>query len=711
MAVRSKAWPGAIRRRFARLGSDRRGAIVVLAALCMTTLLVAVGVALELGALYVSKSTAQRIADQALIAAGFAYTQSYSAYAGDGNGAAELLALAQAQATSIALANGAPAGAVTIAYGTSPRNDGNTTLVASVQMPVTLNTFFQLELPLVTTVNASASSWIEVLSQPTNCVTALGPNGILIDTGSTLTATGCAISSDGAITAGSATQGAGGGTINAPALYAVGNISKVGSATITGTEYTDQAAPKDPYNPLQYSVSPVFNRLPTVANLSNNAPIFPSIGTAPTGGTAKACSGTLTLKAATYGAVSTTYSPSCTTINFTGSTTTTTSITGGLILNGYAVTVNFCPGTYKIVGSTTQPSIYVGGSGAVTINLTTSAAICGSNTSGSFIFDLWYGIDVTNGSLTVNGSGTFNVMGGILNGASEAMTFNNTAGSTSTFNVKGGISIANGSAVFPNGTYNIDSASASTGACGYSVGICSPSYAVTFGNGSFEIVGGIYLGPGAHMTFGSAAGANPVFQIVSAAGNGNAITVGGGSALTIGSFTNVDINGPVSLSGSVTLGAGIYTINANISSTTGAATADTGLNACPASGGGTITGSGVSIITNGAFCFGAGFNSIDLTSPAGVTTPTLGNIDSLVLASDTTAATTVTSGATHTVVTGTIYVPHSALDLNGGGTLGEAATCLIIIASSITANSANGITSTCNGLGAYNYAGSFNMAQ
>jgi Flp pilus assembly protein TadG len=641
-----------------RLACDTGGSIAITAAICLLLLMGAAALAVDLAQLYLTKANDQRIADQSALAAGFAYSQSGGSSA-----------TAQTAAASLAVSNGAGSSTVTATIVTSPSGDGNKAAMVTVQTPVSLTPFAQRLTATsanptgMLTVTVAATSYAEIQSGVANCVTALGGGGISAIGGTDVTATNCAIGSGGSITATS------GPTISAEAIYAVGSVSPSscsgGSACVktlptAGQIFPGSSAPVD-----QYASAGVFSRLPTVAAMTPAS--FPSVGSAPTGGsTYEACSSgntTLTIPSGTYTSVSTSYSPVCSTINFTGGGTT--NITGGMSLTGPAVTINFAAGVYKI-----NNAITTYGSIPVTMSLASGVTMY-----------VWGGIGVGgSSSLTIKGPGTYYIQGSITNSSTGALTINNANGSgTSTFYIAGGISVDSTDS-FPSGTYTITSGGGGTGA-GINV---QGSSTVTFGAGSFNIAGGITIGSSAHLTIGGALSGGSVFQIPSCPASGNAISVGGSSNFTIGSFTNYDLNCPVNFTGNISLGSGIYTINGAF---------DAG-----ASGGNSITGTGVSIIASGSITFGNGYSSVNLSAPTTITSSTIGSADTIVLASDTTSGSIITQGATNTTVLGAVYIPRSAVTINGGGNLTGGGGCLDVIANSMALSGGGQITTDCSAL-------------
>jgi hypothetical protein len=256
------------------------------------------------------------------------------------------------------------------------------------------------------------------------------------------------------------------------------------------------------------------------------------------------------------------------------------------------------------------------------------------------------------------------------------MTFTNSesTSATSSFTVDGSIAMTDGNGSFPDGTYVITSG-----------GIYVGDHTLTFGNGSFKIVGGIDINQGGGtLTFGSALNANSVFQVPNAGSSGYAINTSTSSTLTIGSFTYVDLNGNVQIEGAATLGAGSYTIN--------------GFFSANSAGGGDFTALGVSIVASGQITFGQGYADIKLTAPATITTATLGTSPTIALATESTSTTTFTGGTSSTELVGAIYTPRSALSMINDGVISSNGSCSIVVASSINLSSSGSITSTCDGV-------------
>jgi hypothetical protein len=406
------------------------------------------------------------------------------------------------------------------------------------------------------------------------------------------------------------------------------------------------------------------------------APMFPSVGSAPSAGTAIACSGNVTVGSGSHGTITATSYPTCGTLTFTGGAET--DIGGsGLQITGPSMTINLAAGVYKFAGFTNS------GYGTVTINVTGNPTIY-----------IWGGLSQSgSANFVFNGSATYYIQSGITEGSSAALTFTNTNSSTpSTFYVAGGIKVSNGSATFPNGTYVITS---SDGTAGIDV---AGGDSATFGNGSFNIAGGISTGGGSNLTIGSALYSSSIFQIPTVGSSGNALNTGGGNTLSIGAFTNVDINGPVTIGGSsVTLGAAMYTVNGAVNMSS--------------SGGGSITGTGVQVVSSGAISFGAGFNAINFSAPTAITATTDGQLGTVSLATNSSSAFTITAGASNTDVLGAVYAPNSALTLSGAGNLNGGGACLQVVTASIALSGGSSLSTTCTSLGSSSASSSVSLVQ
>ncbi len=633
-----------------RLGSDRRGSIIVLAAASFTLLVIATAMALDMAQLYIAKSTAQRIADQSAMAAALAY--------GQGKDSTSIM---QNTAGSLSNVNGITAANVSAAIVASPRNDGNNAAMVTVTAQVPLVPFAKAAFGL-STMAVSATAYAE-LQDAGACFTALKSGGVTGTGGVTLTTSGCAVVSAGSITA---TNGA---TYTAKAFDSVGSIttSNGGSITTTPTSgnlLTGSSKPLDPYN-TDGNYNGIFASLANVYNLT--APTHSYTTSAPSGQNYTCASGVLNLGSGsnTYGTI--TLSGTCSVVIISGGSGTTTNISY-LSTSNFSGTIIFGDGTYNIGG------VYIGGTGTVTIDDSASTAV----------INVWNGYNTQSGSsasVVFNGPATYSITGGINAYGSGSITFANVFSSAnSTFYVSGGINATHGSLTFPNGYYTITSG-----------GINDASNNITFGNGSFIIAGGIqYSGGSGSVTFGSALDSNSVFQVPTST-NGYAIDTSGSSSLTIGSFTEVDLNGNVTIAGNLTLGAGTYLIYGDFDAN--------------ATGGGSISANSVSIIVEGAISFGQGYSSITITAPSTLTSSTLGTGSTIALASISSAASTVTAGASNTVIQGAVYLPNAAITFAGSGTITGNGGCTMMVMGSANFSGGGSFSTSCNGVANVTTAG------
>ncbi len=642
----------------ARLALAEQATVAVTAAICMTVLIYGAAIALDLANLYLNKSTDQRAADQSAIAAAFTYASTGST------------ATAQSAAASLALANGiASANDVTTTIGPSPTGDGHQAAKVVILTPVPLTGAGRMitsskTLPGGdTSLNVGATAYAEI-HEGTPCVLSLASPGIAMTGGTDIAATNCSVDSDNVVSVSN------GPTLSATTIQAVGAITN-SNGTINGAKYPDSSTTSDPY-----ASSNVFARIPTVLSEAQYPPTFPSLGSAPPGGTNETCSsGALTLAGSTnYGTV--TIGSNCTTLTFSGGGTTTML---GLGASQTGATVVFGAGTYKIGSNGIAISAY----GALTFTM-----------NGSPTIDDFGPMQISaSAPVTFNGTANWYVGGGINDSASSAVSFTNTGSSPSTFTVAD-ISISNAAASFPNGTYTI------TGSNTYG-GLTVNGMSATFGSGSFIIVGGISVGGSKILTFGNASTSGSVFEVLTSATGtscpGTAVATGGSSTLTIGSFSNVDICGQFVTDGSSYLGAGNYTIDGALD--------------LASAGGGTFSGTSVSIVASGPIEFGQGFSDITLDAPTGITSATEGSTQTVALASSTTSTSTISQGATNSSVVGLVYLPNSPLTIDGSGNLTGGGNCLQLIANSVSMSGSGSLTTNCSSLGTAAAAGAVTLVE
>jgi hypothetical protein len=538
----------------------------------------------------------------------------------------------QSAVSNLAALNGLHAGAASASLVASPSGDGNSAVQVTVTTasPLYLAEIFRTG----TTLSVSATSYAEVKPNASACIIALkaGASGVTLSGGTGVTAAACAVASDATVTVPCGT------TITTKTL-----------------DYNSAAAPSQPCGGIKppagtssvniikivtadplaanTAVAGAFTHLAGVASLAGpSGPVVPS-GTSVAFGYTNSASQPPRSQLTTIGCSG----------SFAGSTWTVTCPTGG--------TYNF--GTISLSGGISL-SFAVSGSSTNTYNF--SGAINVSGSGASF------------------GPGTYNVAGGIITGG----------GSTTTFAA---------------GSYDIGAGTVSCSGSFYS--ICNTGTSLTFGAGSYTIAGGIYNGGGATLGIGAGSSANSFTIGAGSAGyainttgmtmtlgnmtNGTfkavgKITTGGGTNFTLSSAPAHDLNGAFSLAGSATLGSGTYTVAGNFTLGGGG-------------GGGTVTGSGVTIVTSGTFSVAAGYSNVTLTAP------TSGTLEDLVVASNGAGGASFSEGASGNSLSGAFYFPSAPITLSGAGNVGNGAgQCLELIGSTISLTGGSALASTCSGL-------------
>lgn len=193
-----------------------------------------------------------------------------------------------------------------------------------------------------------------------------------------------------------------------------------------------------------------------------------------------------------------------------------------------------------------------------------------------------------------------------------------------------------------------------------------------FGNGAFAIVkdpSGDGLAIETNGSSSLAFGSGP-FSV-----NGNIRTAG---TLTFGQTDSHYINGNIELGSSAVFGAGAYYISGNFTNATA----------------GSMTGTDVSFILGGQVTL-SGAAALNLTAPASGGTGAIKEI----LIVTTTSGGTVIEGAGNSVLSGTIYVPNSALSVRSGGKLSGSGKCWSLVAQTVLVHDgASAETSSCSPL-------------
>jgi hypothetical protein len=532
--------------------------------------------------------------------------------------------------SNLAALNGLPAGAATASLVASPSGDGNNAVQVTVTTaaPLYLAEIFQKN----TTLSVSATSYAEVKPNASPCIIALLPKGagVVLSGGTSVTAAACAVASNISVSVPcGTTMTTKTVDYNGAAPSQCASPASIRPPAGTASVNIIKVATVDPLAS-NTAVAAAFTHLASVASLTG--PSGPTVS----GGTSM-----------TFGYTSGSANPPQTLLTAIG-------CTGSFSSPTWTVT---CPagGTYHFGTIKTSGGIAlnfaVGGSASNTYDINGAINIGGSG--GNF------------------GPGTYNVAGGIYTGG----------GTTTTFGA---------------GTYDIG---AGTVSCSGFYSICNNGTALTFGAGSYTLAGGICNCDSGRLSIGAGSTANSFNIGVGSAGYAiyttgvttlgdmssgtfqavGKITTTGGTLFTLSAAPAHDLNGTFSLAGSATLGAGTYTIAGNVAIGSGG-------------GGGTVTGSGVTIITSGAFSVAAGYSNVTLTAP------TSGTLQDLVVASNGGGGASFSEGATNSL-SGAFYFPNAAITLSGGSSVGSGAgQCLELIGSAIAMSGGSTAASTCSGL-------------
>ncbi|ASY66655.1 Von Willebrand factor type A domain protein, associated with Flp pilus assembly (plasmid) [Sinorhizobium sojae CCBAU 05684] len=210
----------------------------------------------------------------------------------------------------------------------------------------------------------------------------------------------------------------------------------------------------------------------------------------------------------------------------------------------------------------------------------------------------------------------------------------------------------------------------------YIIGRSSGDNAIGVGGGSTTYMADANSGPG-------------VFRV-----NGDLNGGGGGSCLTIPAAAQHDIAGNVNLAGGARLGDGIYTVDGYFSVNTGGASCSDTV---------AVSGQNVTIVISGeetpsdwecrekAFCLTGG-NAITIAAPQSGSYANLAVIGPQ--SSKNTSGAEITSGG-RGKISGAFYFPHGLIDFGGGGRIEDAGNCLQLIGASISLSGGSQAMSEC----------------
>jgi hypothetical protein len=548
---------------------------------------------------------------------------------------------------NLAALNGLATGAAVASLVASPSGDGNSAVEVTVttKPPLYLAEIFQSN----KTVSVTATSYAEVKPNALACIIALLPkaSGITLSGGTNVTANACAVASNA--------------TVSVPCGTTI---------TTTTLDYNSAAAPSQPCGGIKAPVGKTTVNVVKVVTpdpLGTNTAVAAAFTHLASAATLTGPSGP-TLAGGTpvaFGYTNSALQPPRSQLNTVGCSGT---------LSGSTWSVA-CPpgGTYHFTTITL--------SGGLALNFAT-----GANGSPTNTYDFSGPLNLSSGSGGSFGPGTYNVAGGIITGG----------GSTFTFDA---------------GTYNIGPGTVSCSGSFYS--ICNTGTSLTFGAGGYTIAGGICNCNSGTLSIGAGSSANSFNIGAGSAGyainvtgtvtlgdmsSGTFQTVGkistsGGTTFALSAAPAHDLNGTLSLAGSATLGAGTYTVAGNVTLGGGG-------------GGGTVTGTGVSVILSGTFSVAAGYTNVTLTAP------TSGTLKSLVVASNGAGGATFSEGASGNSLSGAFYFPIAPVTLSGAGNVGNGVgQCLELIGSAVTLTGGSAMASTCSGLAGSVSGGSVVLVQ
>ena len=565
--------------RLRRFAGDARGAVAVIGALSLTTLVGMGAFAVEISRGYAADTANQRIADMAALAGALAYNVN--------NNTTQMTATAKA----VVAAQGLPASAATVALVTDAATSKQLVQVSvTTAVPLALGRVFTSALSYDVTAVGSATTTTTTTTAPP-CIAALSSTptyGITMNGGTSLSAPGCSVNTNAGITvpwgtyisakqavAGKSVDNPGNGLTTSPTAA---NIQQ-NKANAASDWMKDNAA-------LKAALCQV-NKLTGTSDADyadNNTACLTPLAT-PT--TVPNNAKNLNLA----------YSPSGGLAAFFNSSNNSYTIPASYISNVYSGNI----ATLNVAGGITATF-----QGPVDIN-----------------------INVINmgGTLLRFGNGNISIAGKIDTNWGATVEFDVGVGNTITIGQSGGVSI------------NVNGG---TKVC-FTAGCGAPTAAA----GKFSVGGDIVSAGGSQIVFPKAA-------------------------------THV-INGNLSLSGSSTLGSGLYVIKGNFTNNTG----------------GTMAGTDVTFALGGTFTLSGG-TSLDLSAPgAGSSYGVAG-----VLMATKTSSATLIGGGSGNKYAGLLYAPKSDLTLKGGASMSAyGSNCLMMILNTLSLlEGGSAATGTCSAL-------------
>ena len=652
-----------------KLCSDEHGAISIIAALVLVSVIGVSALALEYGHALLQKSENQRVADLAAYGGALVYASTSSSSS------------ATSAASNIAALNGISSG-VTPSVVSSPTGDGNN----AVKVQVTTNVPLMLARVLTTstTLPVTSTSYAEVKTSAPGCIIALSGSGsgVAMSGGTSISANNCAVASDNSFTL------SGGATLTTQYVdYAKAAPSVSGGASITAptgdTLHENHATTADPLSASSGStgsteVTNTTARLSTVSSITSpSAPTVPSSSTTTsfktTGvtGLPPACSDTYNSSTAVY------------TVTCSGIATF-----GTITVKSVTVIINTSSGnTYNFNQAWPISGVALSGSGG-TYGFGAGITTSGTTTFPAGTYNVTGGI-ITAGT-TIFGAGTFNLGEDTATGCAKKAPADESICNSGTLTIDGPSTF-----VLQGGIYNAGGSTLELGQ-----GATTNSYDIgADANGDL-----IDAGTSTSLTLDDANGG-----LFETAGN----ITSASSTVTIPAAAEHDINGYISLGSCATLGAGVYTVTGYVAF---------GANNGGCSSPGVLSGSNVTFVIGAsatpssgtcaglAFCVAAGFGNVTLTAPSS------GSAEDLLVVGPTstsnTAGAAFTQGSSGTTLSGAFYLPNGAVTMSGSGSINTVSGgCIELVASQITMSGGSAAASTCTGLGGNSLGATVTLVQ
>ena len=409
------------------LRADRRGAVALWIGLTIPTMLMALGLGIEVASWSVAQVELQRTADAAALAGSMNYTQTTSAQSA-ANAAANVAEINGISGTS---SRSWDSGAKTltdnmvtaaVVSGIKASSDFSMKVTVTRSIPLIFANVFST----LGSINVSASAWSELVvnsaaTGPQPCFGALKPagsggTGISMSGTTTISDSSCSIRSNAGITL------TGSGSLNTDGIYAGGSISIPFWVPVIGGEYPNDGTISDPYQ----SYSALQTALGQLSPGAGQALAVSGNNTVTIGGTAL---GSTTIPPGTYSSFTTggytnvTLSPGLYIINGPISLSGNTTISGSgvtIISSGSVTAANYvsltltAPGTSPtgsavpgIAMAGTGSSVSFSGSGNFPFTGVVYFPNASLSASGYSAFGSSSCAELIAGSLTLSGSANF----------------------------------------------------------------------------------------------------------------------------------------------------------------------------------------------------------------------------------------------------------------------------------------------------------------